>query len=246
MSASGKKAEVLGSVHTPICGTNNRHNKLYRIKSDLRRAGGRLVAVGHVMRQRAVLLLEKFAQRNPSDPVMSFWDVELPNDEHEQAELAEAFDRLGVELFNGGDAQQALEAFWPNFLLRLRIVQRNPADRGAIRDFASAEDLMGLAFIELDKLALAEQMLSEALTYRRGLFQDDPSDAHAAYLYGAALNHMGRLDHAKGNAVPALDYFRQARDHLFEVDKMWSGVSFIEIELAEAVESLRAIGEDHP
>jgi tetratricopeptide (TPR) repeat protein len=204
------------------------------------------VAVSDEMRQRAVSLLEKFARRNSSDPIMAFWDVELPNDEHEQAELAEAFDRLGVELFNRGDTQEAVEAFWPNFLLRLKIVQRHPADRGAIRDFASAEDLMGLAFIALDKLDLAEQMLPEALTYRRGLFEDDPSDAHAAYLYGAALNHMGRLEHAKGNVGPALVYYRQARDHLSEVDRTWSGVSFIEMELAEAVEWLTAIGKEHP
>ncbi len=204
------------------------------------------MAVSEGIRQKAVLLLEKFARRDPSDPVMAFWDVELPNDEHEQPELAEAFDRLGVELFNRGDTQDALEAFWPNFLLRLKIVQRHPAERGAIRDFASAEDLMGLAFIALDKLDLAEQMLSEALTYRRGLFEDDPSDAHAAYLYGAALNHMGRLEHAKGNVEPALVYYRQARDHLLEVDRMWSGVSYIEMELAEAVEQLEAIANDHP
>jgi tetratricopeptide (TPR) repeat protein len=203
------------------------------------------VAVSDEMRQRANLLLEKFARRNSSDPVMAFWDVELPNDEHEEAELAAAFDRLGVELFNRGDTQEALEAFWPNFLLRLKIVKRHPADRGAIRDFASAEDLMGLAFIELDKLDLAEQMLSEALTYRRGLFQDDPSDAHAAYLYGAALNHMGRLEHAKGNVEPAVVYYRQARDHLTEVDRMWSGSSYIEMELAEAMERLEAIEPDH-
>lgn len=203
------------------------------------------MAVGDGMRQRAVLLLEKFARRNPDEPIMAFWDLELPNDEHEQAELAEAFDRHGVELFNRGDPQGALDAFWPNFLLRLSIVHRHPADRGAIRDFASAEDLMGLACIALDKLDVAEQMLSEALTYRRGLFQDDPSDAHAAYLYGAALNHMGRLEHAKGNVVPALGYYRQAREHLFEVDRRWSGVSFIEMELAEAVEWLGAIEKDH-
>ena len=202
------------------------------------------MAVGDGMRQRAALILEKFARRDQREP-MAFWAVELPDNEREQAQLAEAFDRHGVELFNRGDAQGALDASWPNFLLRLKIVQRQPADRSAIRDFASAEDLMGLACIELDKLDIAEQMLSEALTYRRGLFQDDPSDAHAANLYGAALNHMGRLEHAKGNVAPALAYFSQARDHLLEVDRRWSGVSFIEMELAEAVERLAAIGKDH-
>jgi|1186.fasta_scaffold262890_1 tetratricopeptide (TPR) repeat protein len=202
------------------------------------------MATGEGTRQ-AVLLLEKFARRDPGEPVMAFWDVELPDDEHEQAELAEAFDRHGVELLNRGDAQRALDAFWPNFLLRLSIVRRHPADRGAIRDFASAEDLMGVACIALGKLDIAEKMLSESLTYRRGLFQDDPSDAHAAFLYGAALSHMGRLEHAKGSVAPALAYFSQARDHLFEVDRRWSGVSFIEMELAEVVEWLQAIGKDH-
>jgi hypothetical protein len=148
---------------------------------------------------------------------------------------------MGVDLFNRGEIQAALNAFWPNFLLRLEIVRRHPSDREAIRDFASAEDLIGLACISLQKLATAEEMLSESLRYRRGLFEDDPSDAHAAFLYGVALSHFGRLERAKGDDVSAMTYYRHARDHLIEVDKAWPDVSFVELELADVVERMEAI-----
>jgi tetratricopeptide (TPR) repeat protein len=100
---------------------------------------------------------------------------------------------------------------------------------------------MGLACIALKKFNTADEMLSEALTYRRGLFEDDPSDAHAAMLYGVALSHMGQLEQAKGNADKARAYMTDARDHLVEVDRVWPGISFIEIELAEAVDRLKAL-----
>jgi tetratricopeptide (TPR) repeat protein len=199
------------------------------------------MAVSDAMRQRAALLLDEFDRRAPGEDAMAFWKGRLPAGEREQSELAEAFDRHGVGLFNRGDTQAALNAFWPNFMLRLEIVTRHPSDRGAIRDFASAEDLIGLACIALGKVTTAEEMLSEALIYRRGLFQDDPSDAHAALLYGVALSHMGRLEQAKKDVAKALDYLRRARDHLVDVDKGWPNVSFIEMELAEVVERLNKI-----
>lgn len=199
------------------------------------------MAVSDAMQRRATLLLEEFSRCSPGENSQAFWEDRFPADEREQTELAEAFDRHGVALFNGGDTQAGLTAFWPNFLLRLKVVTRHPTDRGAIRDFASAEDLIGIACIALNKLSAAEDMLTEALSYRRGLFQDDPSDAHAATLYGVALSHMGRLEQAKGNDASALTYLTQARDHLVEVNKMWPGVSFIEMELAEVMTRLKAV-----
>lgn len=199
------------------------------------------MAVSDAMRRKVEALLGAFERREPHQDAQAFWQGRLPHDKPEQSELAEAFDRTGVDLFNRGDAQAALGAFWPNFLLRLELVRREPADRGAIRDFASAEDLMGVACLALGRLEPAETMLSEALTYRRGLFRDDPADAHAAYLYGVALNHMGQLARAKGEVALEQDYMRQARDHLVEVDRTWPRVSFIEVELAQVRERLDEI-----
>jgi tetratricopeptide (TPR) repeat protein len=199
------------------------------------------MAVSSAMQQRATLLLNEFNRCNPGENSQAFWEDRFPADEREQIELAEAFDRHGVALFNGGDLQAGLNAFWPNFLLRLKVVTGQPSDRGAIRDFASAEDLIGIACLALNKLSTAEQILTEALTYRRGLFQDDPSDAHAATLYGVALSHMGRLEQAKGSHAQALTYLTQARDHLVEVNKTWPAVSFIEMELAEVMARLKSV-----
>jgi tetratricopeptide (TPR) repeat protein len=202
------------------------------------------MAVSDAVRSTALTLLDQFHLRDPAQNAMDFWELWLPKGktDAELGSLAEAFDRIGVDLFNNDDVGQALDAFWPNFLLRLDLVKRNPADRGAIRDFASAEDLMGLALIKLDKLQPAEEMLSEALTYRRGLYRDDSSDAHAAMLYGVALGHMGRLERAKGNPAEERAFVQQARDHLADVNRTWSGVSFIEMELADVEERLKEIG----
>ena len=199
------------------------------------------MAVSDAMRRRATLLLDEFNRCKPGENSQAFWEDRFPAGEREQTELAEAFDRHGVALFNGGDIQAGLNAFLPNFLLRLKVVTRRPTDRCAIRDFASAEDLIGIACIALNKLSRAEEMLTEALTYRRGLFQDDPSDAHAATLYGVALSHMGRLEQAKGNDAPAFTYLTQARDHLVKVNKRWPAVSFIEMELAEVMARLKSV-----
>jgi tetratricopeptide (TPR) repeat protein len=199
------------------------------------------MAVSDAMKRRASLLMDEFDRHQPGENSQEFWEERFPADEREQAELAEAFDRHGVALFNDGNTQAGLNAFWPNFLLRLKLVTRRPADRGAIRDFASAEDLIGVACIELNKLSTAEQMLAEALKYRRGLFQDDPADAHAATLYGVALSHMGRLEQAKSNKASALTYLTQARDQLVEVNKKWPSVSFIEMELEEVTTRLKSV-----
>jgi tetratricopeptide (TPR) repeat protein len=199
------------------------------------------MAASEAAHRKATLLLGEFALCKPGEDSHAFWEDRFPAEESKQAELAEAFDLLGVTLFNRGDAQAALTAFWPNFLLRLKVVARHPTDRGAIRDFASAADLIGVACIALDKLPTAAEMLTEALTYRRGLFQDDPSDVHAATLFGVALSHMGRLEQAKGDVAQASNYFRQARDHLLELDKMWPAVSFIEAELAEVMTRLKTL-----
>jgi tetratricopeptide (TPR) repeat protein len=200
------------------------------------------MAVSDAMRQKAGSLLAEYNRQGSAEHARAFWNGRFPEGEREQSELAEAFDRIGVDLFNRADTKAALNAFWPNFLLRLEIVTRNPADRGAIRDFASAEDLLGLACVSLGKLETAEEMLSEALNYRRGLFRDDPTDAHAALLYGVALSHMGRLERAKGNGANERDFLGQARDQLVAVDRSWPRVSFIEEELAEVMDRLKAIG----
>jgi hypothetical protein len=188
-------------------------------------------------------LIDQFRLRDPAEDAMAFWEAWLPKGktDAELGALADAFDRIGVGLFNQDEIERSLDAFWPNFLLRLDLVKRNPGDRGAIRDFASSEDLMGMALIRLGKLGPAEEMLSEALSYRRGLHRDEPSDAHAAMLYGVALGHMGRLERAKGNAVRERSLTVQARDHLVVVDEAWPSVSFIEMELAEVEQRLLEI-----
>jgi hypothetical protein len=187
-------------------------------------------------RIEAQSMLDQFLTLGVTESTMEFWQGHLPDDEAHQRGLADAFDRIGVDAFNNGNPTGARDAFWPLFLLRLAILKQHPSDRAAIRDFASSEDLLGLALLSLGNLEPSEEMLSEALSYRRGLFSDDSSDAHAAYLYGVALAHMSQLARAKRDPVAEAKWARQARDHLTEVNAAWPGVSLIADELA-AVQS---------
>jgi hypothetical protein len=181
-------------------------------------------------------MLDQFLALGATQSTMEFWQGRLPDDEAHQRELADAFDRIGVDAFNNDNPAGARDAFWPLFLLRFAIVKKHPSDRADIRDFASSEDLLGLALLSLGNLGPSEAMLSEALSYRRGLFSDDPADAHAAYLYGVALLPMTQLARAKRDTVAEADWARQARDHLAKVNAAWPGVSLIADELA-AVQS---------
>jgi tetratricopeptide (TPR) repeat protein len=188
------------------------------------------------LRGEALGLLDLFQVEDA--PNSDFWEKRLPTEVDRQRSLAEALDRIGVEAFNDGNTKAARNAFFLLFLLRLALVKREPDSRGALRDFASSEDLLGLATLEMGNLVPAEELLSEALTYRRGLYQDEPTDAHAAYLYGVALWHMARLERAKSSSTRELEWAQQADEHLAKVDASWPGVPFIVHQLAEVRQRL--------
>jgi tetratricopeptide (TPR) repeat protein len=186
-------------------------------------------------------LLGEWREARGSPGADKFWADRLPRDEGVQQALAGAFDAIGVAAFNDGDAGGARDAFWALFLLRHDIVNRRPTDRAAIRDFATAEDLLGKSLLKLGNPEAANDLLGEALKYRRGLFSDDPADAHAAYLFGVALWRMAELSLAMGRATEELEWARQAREHLTWVDTQWPGISFVAAQRAEVEARLQSI-----
>jgi tetratricopeptide (TPR) repeat protein len=184
--------------------------------------------------RQALALIEAFRSANrPRD-----WAERLPENEGVCRSLAAAFDPIGSEAYNEGDMTTAYDAFLHLFMLRLKLVKANNESRQDIRDFASAEDLLGRTFLQLGDLETAEQLLGEALSYRQGLYDDDRDDAHAAYLYGLALWHMSGVRKARGEPELELTLANQARDHLVNVDERWPGVSFILDALADINERL--------
>jgi tetratricopeptide (TPR) repeat protein len=184
--------------------------------------------------RQALALIELFRSANrPRN-----WAERLPDDEGVCRSLAAAFDPIGIEAYNEGDMTTAYDAFLHLFMLRLKLVKANNESRQDIRDFASAEDLLGRTMLQLGDLETAEQLLGEALSYRQGLYDDDRDDAHAAYLYGLALWHMSWVWKARGDADQELALANQARDHLVKVEERWPGVSFILDALADIDERL--------
>ena len=183
---------------------------------------------------QALAMIE--AYRSANRP--RYWADRLPDDEGVCRSLAAAFDPIGIEAYNEGDMTTAWDAFMHLFMLRLKLVKANNESRHDIRDFASAEDLLGRTMLQLGDLESAEQLLAEALSYRQGLYDDDRDDAHAAYLYGLALWHMSWVRKARGETDLELALAIQARDHLVSVDARWPGVSFIVDALADIAERL--------
>jgi hypothetical protein len=169
---------------------------------------------------------------------------DLPTDEADLRSTAEALDAIGVEAYNADMMERAHDAFYLLFMCRLRIVERHPDARGDIRDFASAEDLLGAVMIDLGNIEAADRLVPESLRYRQSLLQDDPSDAHANYLYGLSLWRMARLLLAKKDLAAEADLVRQASAHMAVVDATWPGSHFIE-GLRRDVDDRRAEIERH-
>lgn len=193
----------------------------------------------------ALGLLEKMqrcrAAGRPSDVL-----DHMPSDEAVLRAVAQALDTIGVEAYNSNNLERAHDAFYLLFVCRLRIVERHPDAREDIRDFASAEDLLGAVMIDLGNIEAAEKLIPESLRYRHGLHQDDPGDAHASYLYGQSLWRMAALSLAKNDLDGEADLVRQASAHMAEVDATWPGSSYIEGLRREVDDRLAAIGRPAP
>lgn len=153
---------------------------------------------------------------------------QLPTEEAALRSAAESLDRIGVHASNAGLLDRAHDAFFLLFVCRLRIVERHPDVRPDIRDFASAEDLLGTVLIDVGNIEGADKLLSEALKYRQSLLHDDPDDAHANYLYGLSLWRMACLHAAKEDLATEANFVRKASTHMALVDGKWPGSHFIE------------------
>lgn len=190
----------------------------------------------------AARFLDRYRERDQTEPAPQFWERQFPLDPTVRVALAEGFDLVGIAAFNAGEIERAKEAFFPLVLLRLAIVRDNRSDRTAIRDFASAEDLLSLTLIETGQLADAAQLLGEALGYREKLARDQPDDAQSAYLYGVALAHMGRLEAAKQDRVAARGWLIRAQEHLKDVVGRWPSIAIIAGELVDVTQRLDRLG----
>lgn len=187
---------------------------------------------------RARALIEDFvAAGRPA----AEWIDRLPTDEDTCRALAAAFDRIGVEAYNSDDIDAANDAFWHLFVLRLTVVRKNPDSRDDIRDFASAEDLLGQALLWRGDLESAERLLREASDYRQGLHRDDETDVHAAYLHGIGLWHLSWVEARKRNFDVERSLVERARAQLAPLKAQYPGSVFIESACAEVEARLSEI-----
>ncbi|CAN1721061.1 protein of unknown function [Hyphomicrobium sp. 1Nfss2.1] len=169
------------------------------------------------------------------------WIDRLPTDEANCRALAVAFDRIGVEAYNSDDIDVANDAFWHLFVLRLTLVRENPDSRDDLRDFASAEDLLGQAQLWRGDLVSAERLLREASAYRQGLHSDDETDVHAAYLHGIGLWHLSWVEARKRNFDVEKSLVERARDQLAPLKEQYPGSAYIESACAEVEARLSEI-----
>ena len=169
------------------------------------------------------------------------WIDRLPTDEGTCRALAVAFDRIGVEAYNSDDIDVANDAFWHLFVLRLTLVRENPDSRDDLRDFASAEDLLGQALLWRGDLVSAERLIREASDYRQGLHSDDETDVHAAYLHGIGLWHLSWVEARKRNFDVERSLVERARDQLAPLKEQYPGSVYIESACAEVEARLNQI-----
>ncbi len=169
------------------------------------------------------------------------WIDRLPTDEGACRALAGAFDRIGIEAYNSDDIDVANDAFWHLFVVRLTLVRKYPDSRDDIRDFASAEDLLGQALLWRGDLESAEKLLRESADYRQRLHSDDETDVHAAYLHGIGLWHLSWVEARKGKFDVERLLVEQARDQLTRLNEQYPGSVYIERDCAEVEARLREI-----
>jgi len=169
------------------------------------------------------------------------WIDRLPTDEGTCRALAVAFDRIGVEAYNSDDIDVANDAFWHLFVLRLTLVRKYPDSRDDLRDFASAEDLLGQALLWRGDLISAARLLREASDYRQRLHSDDETDVHASYLHGIGLWHLSWVEARKRNFDVERSLVERARNQLAPLKEQYSGSVYIEIAYAEVEARLSEI-----
>lgn len=183
--------------------------------------------------------LEELAQallaQHRRDGMPEDWATRLPHGFDTQRALATVFDRMGIEAYNGGDLKLAKEALWHNLMLRLQVVRAHPQSRVDIRDFASAQDVLGQVTLSEGQIDVASDLISEALGYREGLSRDDPTDAHAAYLYGLSLWHRAKLERARNDATAERAWITRAKDQLERLNSAIPGIAFVEDGLRHVV-----------
>ena len=169
------------------------------------------------------------------------WIDRLPTDEGTCRALAVEFDRIGIEAYNSDNIDVANDAFWHLFVLRLTLVRENPDSRDDLRDFASAEDLLGQALLWRGDLVSAERLFREASDYRQGLHSDDETDVHAAYLHGIGLWHLSWVEARKRNFDVERSLVERARDQLAPLKEQHPGSVYIESAFAEVEARLSEI-----
>lgn len=187
--------------------------------------------------QTARSLIQSFvAAGRPAD-----WPDRLPDDEETCRALADAFNQIGIEAYNADNVEVANDAFWHLFVLRLSLVRKNPSSRADIRDFASAEDLLGQAVLWRGDLVFAERLFREASDYRQQLHRDDETDVHAAYLHGIGLWHLSWIAARKGEPDAERSLVEQAHAQLASLNERYPSVVFIESSCAEVAARLTEI-----
>ncbi len=137
-----------------------------------------------------------------------------------QAELADAYIRVGQITEEIGSKSQALQAMKSALAIRQRLADANPAGTRFQRELASCLDNLGL--LERDSGDLPGAVLSQerALSIRRSLSLSEPADSGLLRELAASHHNLGGLKSMTGHSAEAIQSFERAlsiRQHLAEL-----------------------------
>jgi serine/threonine-protein kinase len=134
------------------------------------------------------------------------------DDARRQAELADAYERVGSITSEIGSKEEALRSYERALAIRRRLADRDPSARLPRRDLAWDHDAIGKLQRETGRITEAERSLGRARDLRRGLVAEDPSSAESASDLAVSLDNLGVLLAATDRAAEALKCLEQARE----------------------------------
>jgi serine/threonine protein kinase len=149
----------------------------------------------------------------------------------QQAQLAESYFHIGIELANLGEPAKALQEFTKALFVQQKLVDANPTVTGFQIALTRHQNFIGEMLYRTGKPAEAVQEYQKALAMCQKLADADPR-----FTIDLAETHqyIGRVLSETGKSAEALEEYQQARDNWQKVADRNPTITNIQRELAKS------------
>jgi hypothetical protein len=133
-----------------------------------------------------------------------------PGDAKAQAELARAFNKVGVNLYNQGDLRGSIEFMRREADIYSVLIAREPKQTQWKQRRATSLGLLARGVDMSGDVAGALALLQEALRIEKELAALDPANVEWQRAVSADLNHAGTLEARRGDPAAAAAVMRES------------------------------------